>query len=173
MIIENMQVLHRSLNDYVVEKDTRKVSLEPSSGPGRPVFDIPKHLLEFYVEHRFTIKDIAKMLGVSERTIKRRLKKFNIRIGETYDCLEDTELDSNVLEILRNFPNTGYKKMKGYLTARNFKIQEYRIRDSMRRVDPEGVALRALQSRIIVRRKYSVAGPLSLWHMDGNHKLIR
>ena len=43
----------------------------------------------------------------------------------------------------------------------------------MRRVDPEGVLLRTLQSRPVLRRAYQVARSLSLWHIDGNHKLIR
>ena len=63
--------------------------------------------------------------------------------------------------------------MKGFLLNQQVRVQEYRLRDAMRRVDPEGVILRGLQSRPIFRRKYSVAGPLSLWHMDGNHKLIK
>ena len=51
-------------------------------------------------------------------------------------------------------------------------MQEYRVRESMRKFDPEGVILRMLQSFPIVRRKYKVVGPLSLWHHDDNHKLI-
>lgn len=41
----------------------------------------------------------------------------------------------------------------------------------MARIDPSGAALRSVVS--IERRTYSVAGPNSLWHIDGNHKLIR
>lgn len=41
----------------------------------------------------------------------------------------------------------------------------------MRRVDPEGTIARRLST--INRRVYSVPAPLSLWHIDGNHKLIR
>ena len=52
-------------------------------------------------------------------------------------------------------------------------MQQTRIRQSMRRVDPEGTLLRPLEMKTICRRKYSVAGPLSLWHIDGNHKFIR
>ncbi len=52
------------------------------------------------------------------------------------------------------------------------KIQEYRVREAMRRVDPEGVITRQLRSVPVYRRKYNVKGPLSLWHMDGNHKII-
>ena len=51
------------------------------------------------------------------------------------------------------------------------KVQRYRVRESLERVDPGGAAVRAVQS--IQRRTYTVAGPNSLWHIDGNHKLIR
>ena len=51
-------------------------------------------------------------------------------------------------------------------------IQRQRVRDAMERNDPAGVALRALQPQL-QRRQYKVAGPNSLWHIDGNHKLIR
>ena len=39
-------------------------------------------------------------------------------------------------------------------------------------VNPAGVLLRALEIQIIHRRRYQVYGPLALWDMDGNHKLI-
>ncbi|XP_065133039.1 uncharacterized protein [Paramisgurnus dabryanus] len=42
----------------------------------------------------------------------------------------------------------------------------------MIRVNPTGAAQRALAQRLH-RRTYRVAGPNSLWHIDGNHKLIR
>ncbi|KAK1161546.1 hypothetical protein AOXY_G19120 [Acipenser oxyrinchus oxyrinchus] len=43
----------------------------------------------------------------------------------------------------------------------------------MKRVDPEGVLERALSLHTVRRRSYSVTAPQSLWHIDGNHKLIR
>ena len=43
----------------------------------------------------------------------------------------------------------------------------------MHRVDPSGVCLRALEIRTIHRRRYQVPGPLALWDIDRNHKLIR
>ena len=46
-----------------------------------------------------------------------------------------------------------------------------RVRESMQRVDPQGVAVSWL--RLTPRRQYSVSGPLALWHIDVNHKLIR
>lgn len=45
--------------------------------------------------------------------------------------------------------------------------------DSMRRVNPEGVMMRRLSIQTARRRQYSVPAPNHLWHIDGNHKLIR
>ena len=112
------------------------------------------------------------MINISCSTVKRRLKEYNLNVKETYSTLNDDELDSKVDSILSEFPNTGYKRMKGFLHSVGIKVQEDRLRECMRRVDPEGVLLRSLQSRVIIQRRYCVKGPLSLWHMDGNHKLI-
>ena len=46
------------------------------------------------------------------------------------------------------------------------------MRESLIRVDPAGAAQRAMSSRL-ERREYSVPAVNSLWHLDGNHKLIR
>ena len=61
--------------------------------------------------------------------------------------------------------------MLGHLQSRGFRIQQIRLREAMRRVDPEGSVMRRLST--INRRKYRVPAPSSLWPMDGNHKLIR
>ena len=47
------------------------------------------------------------------------------------------------------------------------------MRRNFHRVDLEGVIKRYISLRIIQRRKYNVKGSNSLWHIDGNHKLIR
>ena len=50
-------------------------------------------------------------------------------------------------------------------------VQRTRLRASIQRVDPHATALRRRET--VQRRVYSVDGPNSLWHIDGNHKLIR
>jgi len=40
-------------------------------------------------------------------------------------------------------------------------------------VDPEVIFSRSMQRPVLLRRKYCVPGSLALWHIDGNHKLIR
>ena len=140
---------------------------------GRPRYLVPQEQLEFLVERCFNVPQMSALLGVSSRTIERRLSEFGIRLRQTYSCLSDVELDLVVQNILSDFPNTGYKRMTGLLLARGIRIQQSRIRSSMRRVNPEGCALRSLQLNTLHRRRYQVYGPLALWHIDGNHKLIR
>ncbi len=83
------------------------------------------------------------------------------------------ELDTAVGEVLRESPNAGYQRMTGLLRARGLTLQQDRIRNSMRRINPEGILLPSLELTLVNRRKYNVRGPLALWHIDGDHKLIR
>ena len=144
-----------------------------SGTPGRPKFNIPYEQLNFLVERGFTIVKMAELLGVSARTIERRFQDFGLSVRATYTDITDAQLDEVVRGIISIFPITGYKRMSGYLRSRGIRIQQNRVRDAMRRVDPEGTILRALQMNVIQRRVYSVPSPLALWHIDGNHKLIR
>ena len=50
-------------------------------------------------------------------------------------------LDSLITDIQRDFPNVDYKRVTGLLRARGVYLQQARIRQSMRRVDPEGILL--------------------------------
>lgn len=111
------------------------------------------------------------MLGVSVSTIQRRLNDYNISIKESYTELTNEELDRVILQIQRDHPNTGYRRMEGFLSTRGIRVQRMRLRLAMQRTDPDGVVLRWLNT--IHRQTYQVTSPLALWHIDGNHKLIR
>lgn len=90
-----------------------------------------------------------------------------------YTNISNEELDAIVSAIYREFPNCEIRRIKGFLLARGIRIQWERVRSSLWRVDPEGILLRTMQLNLVKRRHYSVPGPLSLWHQDGNHKIIR
>lgn len=138
---------------------------------GRPRFDIPYHQLEHLVQAHFSGPQIATMLGVSVSTIRRRMSQYNLTIGSTYSSMSDAYLDQMVSEAQREFPGWGNRQMYGYFISRGIRVQFQRIRESQSRVDPEGSALRRLHH--LRRRHYCVGGPQHLWHVDGNHKLIR
>lgn len=171
-IMRNLQLVISAIQEQSLDKQVLRPTFMYSGKKGAPKFEISKEQLEYFVENGFTIPQMSNMLNVSCSTIKRRFREYSLTITQTYSMITDQELDKKVEGYLKEFPNTGYKRMRGFLISENIRIQEQRIRECMRRVDPQGVILRSLQSRPILRRKYSVKGPLSLWHMDGNHKLI-
>jgi AraC-like DNA-binding protein len=140
---------------------------------GRPKFEILEEQLELFLEYNFSVEKIAKMLGVSSKTIHRRLKQYGLSVKNTYSDMNDNQLDRIVSEIVQDFPNSGYKAVRGHLISRGVRVQESRIRYSMRRVDPVGVRVRGTQIRVVNRRTYFARAPLSTWHIDGNHKLKR
>lgn len=61
--------------------------------------------------------------------------------------------------------------MQGMLSSEGIHVQRQRVADSLIRVDEAGVAMR--WCRAIHRRVYRVSSPIALWHIDGNHKLVR
>ena len=93
------------------------------------------------------------------------MSSLNLSIRSTYSEISDAEIVRGVQE------QWGNRQMYGYLLSRGIRVQVDRVRECQRRVDPEGCVLRSLRN--LRRRVYSVQGPQHLWHIDGNHKLIR
>ncbi len=98
--------------------------------------------------------------------------EFDLKLRQRYSSLSDEALDEMVKEVIGSNKKIGAGSVKARLQASGVTLQRQRVRDSVSRVDPVGVALRALHPKL-ERSIYSVAGPNSLWHIDGNHKLIR
>ncbi|XP_071826976.1 uncharacterized protein [Apostichopus japonicus] len=123
-----------------------------------------------YIYLGYTNRKIAEYLGCSERTVKSRRKEYNLRNKDVQSAVHDAELDEMVKAAVGKNPSYGEKMVAGLLASKNVHVQRDRIRQSIRRVDPDGVDTR---KRVALhRRQYSVPGPNSLWHIDGNHKLI-
>lgn len=139
--------------------------------PGRPRLNISEVQLLEFLEQEFTQMEIARMFGCSSKTIHRRITDLGLTSFVQYSPIVDSELDSLVADFVANFPTAGQKTLAGHLRTLGYRIQRFRIRDSLYRVDPWGVEKRS--RRLLQRRKYKVAGPNSLWHIDGHHKLIR
>eukprot|EP00794_Sanderia_malayensis_P001839 gene1839-2069_t len=85
--------------------------------------------------------------------------------------MSDDVLDEEVHQIMCFSPNSGERMMQGALRAKGLKVQRWRIRDSMTRLDPVGKLARRLFT--VKRRVYSVEALNALWHIDSHHKLIR
>lgn len=89
----------------------------------------------------------------------------------TYSEISDEQLDQLVTAAQSTNPNIGIRMLKGLLHSKGHRVQRERIRQSLLRTDPMGVIQRWKEAAR--RRHYNVQSPLALWHIDGNHKLIR
>uniref|UniRef100_A0A9J7XQG4 Integrase core domain-containing protein n=1 Tax=Cyprinus carpio carpio TaxID=630221 RepID=A0A9J7XQG4_CYPCA len=142
-------------------------------GRGRPKFCFSEELLSQLIDMPLPVSCIANLLGVSQSTIFRHMHELQLSTRFTYSSLSDSELDDAVISIKTRIPNAGYRMVKGCLQANGHRVQWNRIKESMHRVDAPGILERMTQLGCIVRRTYFVQQPLSLVHVDTNHKLIR
>lgn len=142
---------------------------------GRPTYRIPCETLEFFVENGFKVEEIARLIGTSKRTVERRLREYGLGIRQSYSQMTDQELEDEVKNIVMDFPHVGYRTVSAFLRGIGHRVQEKRIRCAMRNTDSCGVLFRRLilSASRVQRRSYSVPAPQALWHIDGNHKLIR
>ena len=174
-LIESIAMCRGVLFDLEDDPMSQPASLVPlqavSHGRGRPKLLISQEQLEHLIGYNFSCQSIASMLGVSVRTIYRRMQEFSMSIQATYSNISDSDLDEKVTLLKQDYPNAGYRMISGLLLQEGIRLQQHRVRECMHRVDPLGVATRWGES--IRRRVYNVLSPLSLWHLDGNHKLIR
>ena len=138
---------------------------------GRPLISITEDQLSGLMELHFSNRDIANLLHVSPRTIRRRIIQFGLEEQSAYSKINDSSLDAFTQQFVNHHPHSGERSFTGFLRSQGLRIQRWRARDSLWRIDPRGI-----QSRfrgILQRRRYNVRMPNSLWHIDGHHKLIR
>ena len=164
-ITENIKTLVEELN--AMEDEIQR----QSRCRGRPTIRITEPELRNLLELYFTQVEIAKLFGCSARTVRRRILEYGLQEVIRFSDLNDQDLDDLVTKFVIDFPCAGQKTLAGHLQSQGYHVQRWRIRESLLRVDPWGVQQRT--RNILHRRQYRVKGPNSLWHIDGNHKLIR
>lgn len=131
---------------------------------GRPRLQMLREQLQtLHNDAGFRWADIGRILGISERTLRRRRHEFGlpVGVGEDFSDVSNGDLDEYVREILEVTPSAGRRLVEGGLRQRGLRIQRYRIQESIQRVDPIVTSLRAAQQ--IIRRVYSVPCPNALW----------
>ena len=167
--------LNEFLNDLIVAYNklleeesqpidgTRQPSVFYTGAAGRPSIDIPRQTLKMYLNFGFSLIKISEMLGVSQKTISRRIRQFGL-LEEVprYTEISNENLDTVVAEIYHEFPNCVIRRMKGFLNAKGIRTQWERVRASSWRINLEGILMRTMQLNLVQRRHYSVPGPLSL-----------
>ena len=182
LIIEDLVKLLKKIEDRWVDiesgvasssVDILKAQKEYTGACGRPRYIIKLEQLIFLREIRFTWSAIAVMFGVSRRTMYNVRSKFGLIDNEFggFSDITDEHLKSVILDIQQEMPHVGQSMLRGLLNARGIHVSVVRLRDCLSEMDPVSGALRWASP--IKRRVYSVPHPNALWHVDGNHKLIR
>ena len=80
--------------------------------------------------------------------------------------LSDDALDTLISQLRSHFRRAGISMLDGMLRHLGHRLPRERLRGSLMRIDP---VQRVFQRIRIRRRVYSVPGPNSLWHHDGQH----
>lgn len=98
----NIMDLRIQCNVYCSSSPARKFSLNG----GAPKYEIHQYILEDLLAEGFYVKEISSLLGVSERTIYRRMLDFDLKV-QKFDVMTDNELDSHLLKLTSEYPNCG------------------------------------------------------------------
>ena len=98
--------------------DCYELPLEYSGHVGRPRFGVSRAQLEYLLQNGFTGKQISEMLSISLSTVRRRMRDFNRSVRDLYSSFSEEELDNALQNILRDFPNCGYRRALGQLKSR-------------------------------------------------------
>ena len=119
----------------------------------------------------FTKLQIAELLGISRKTLYNRIGACDSMNFSNYSDITETQLDDIVRRVKLEHPDDGEVMVAGHLLKMDYHVQYSKLRSSIHGVDPFGTAER--RSVAIRRRVYHVSAPNEVWHIDGNHKLIK
>jgi hypothetical protein len=156
---------------------------------GRPRIEINPDILATALEMRGPTQ-LASVFNTSARTIRRRALDYGLAepgepVFATYvdedgtihqfhtsstapaSNLSDDELDTIMRQIVQTFDGYGRRMISGHLSYLGHHVPRPRLRESYLRV--YGPPAATVNGRRIERRVYSVPGPNSLWHHDGQH----
>ena len=74
------------------------------------------------IDYDISISKIAIVLGVSKSTIKQCIREYGISVQTQEGVLTDSELDTLVRDIQREFPNAGYCRIYCQFKFRSVKV---------------------------------------------------
>ena len=167
MRLESLYCHNNDENEYEtnITGSNDGVSSPRQSGlVGRPSYEISEEQIRALREGAwFTWTDVARILGVSTRTLSRHRQELGMPVGHAgnFSQISDDALDDLVREILTLAPQSGIGLICGAIQSRGWRVQRDRIIGAVQRLDPVVSALR--ETRRIIRRTYNVPCPNSLW----------
>ena len=137
---------------------------------GRPRKNVSRELLENLLRLKVPISEIASFFDVTRPVIYKAMREFGIN-HSSFSDISDDQLRDIVNTVKEHHPQAGEIMVQGHLRAQGVHVQRERLRSAIHQVDPVGAGSRRRPP--IRQRVYSVPCPNYIWHIDGNHKLIR
>ena len=64
------------------------------------------------------------MIGISKRTVERRLSEYDLGIRQSYSLMTDQELEDEVKKKINDFPLVGYRTVSVFLHSKGHRVQE-------------------------------------------------
>ena len=117
-VTQAMHYLHRV--EELQTENSFTVDIFQSSQRGRSCFNISREQMSYFLNHQFSIVDVAKALGVSQSTISHRMRTYgNFQQSQRQFSppLSDEELDNKVRGILQEFLNAAYRRVMSQLAV--------------------------------------------------------
>ena len=142
------------------EHSSFKADIVKSGGRGRPKYAINEEQVSSLLSLGMTLTKIADMLGVSYQTLYRNRLKFDS--CNLFMEISDESLDDNVKIIMTENPMFGERMIAGTLLAKRIKVQRWRVRISMKKLNPNPLGIK---KRSIFRRTYNVPCANALWYV--------
>lgn len=170
-LCRHLNLLRSHFGAQAEERQLYSCPTENSGSAGRPRYVISAQQLQFLRDLHFSWTKIAKILGVSRKTIDQRRQELGMSLELSWSSISDYDLKQIMCDIQTLTSGIGQTRMLGALRSRGLKIQRWRVRQCLREIDPVGTVLRWRQ--VIQSRSYHVRSPNSLWHLDGNHKMLK
>ena len=167
LLLREAQLSSQSVDSRILEIQDTQHPVYEEVAIGRPRKVISREDIEREFEVFQIWKIVARQLGVSSKTLRRRRLEFGMNISETsgprltYTNISNEDLCSEVRNILFILPEAVEAIIIRALRSTLIHVLQRRVREAINAVDPVSRALR--RTVTIVRRKYNVASPNALW----------
>ncbi|KAJ7999927.1 hypothetical protein DPEC_G00199480 [Dallia pectoralis] len=144
----------------------------PSGRRGRPGIAITRQQIKFLMRQGYTVRRMAQLMKCSASLLYKRTIALGLPIRSSRSSsLTNEELEHYIRRLHKQYPRSGNEMMRALLRAEGLFVTRQRVRVMLTYIDPAAAARR--WSATVARRTYHVPFPNSLWHMDGNMRLIR
>lgn len=153
------------------------------SGPGRPSIEIDAAWLHHAVMIQgLSLASIARALNISPDTVSANAQRLGLepmRTRQSKWTEEDQRaMEQGIWDYVQEVPQAGLGFVIGNLRTKGILFTFDRVREYMQlltaaRLGSAGVETSFKNLQMELPRVYSVAGPNSLWHHDGQHGLVK